>query len=70
MPSRDRGFEGGACLDSVDINPIAEQHREVEETDLCYLDVEIDDDYFEEEEYEFSNIVDTSPLEFIPEDDE
>ena len=64
------GFEGGACLDSVYINAIAEEQAEEEETDLCDVDVEIDDDYFEEEENEFSNIVDTSPLEFIPEDDE
>ena len=28
----------------------------------------IDDDYLEEEEYEYSNIVDKSPLELIPED--
>ena len=42
----------------------------MEETDLCDVDAEIDDDYLEEDEYEFSNIVDTSPLEFIPEDDE
>ena len=33
-----------ACLASVDINPIAEQ-AELEETDLCDVDVEIDDDY-------------------------
>ena len=42
----------------------------MEETDLCDVDVDIDDEYLEEEEYEFSNIVDTCPLELIPEDDE
>jgi hypothetical protein len=30
----------------------------------------VDDDYLEEEEYEYSNIVDTSPLELISEDGE
>jgi hypothetical protein len=65
----DRDFEGGVCLASVDINPIAEQAG-LEETDLCDVDVEIDDDYLEEEEYEYSNIVDTSPLELISEDGE
>jgi hypothetical protein len=28
------------------------------------------DDYLEEEEYKYSNIVDTSPLELIPKDGE
>ena len=65
----DRDFEGGICLHLVDINPIAEQAGS-EETDLCDVDVEIDDDYLEEEEYEYSNIVDTSPLELISEDGE
>ena len=65
----DRDFEGSVCLASVDINPIAEK-AVVEETDSCDVDVEIDDDCLEEEEYEFSNIVDTSPLELIPEDGE
>jgi hypothetical protein len=39
----DRDFEGGICLHLVDINPIAEQAGS-EETDLCGVDVEIDDD--------------------------
>ena len=29
-----------------------------------------DDDYSEEEEYKYSNIIDTSPLKLIPEDNE
>ena len=36
----------------------------MEETDLCDVDAEIDDDY------EYSNIVDTSPQELIPKDGE
>jgi len=51
-----------ALIQLTSANPIAEEQAEVEETDLWDVDVEIDDDCLEDEEYNFLDIVDASPL--------